>query len=233
MDDDGLPHLRNSLRQGPALRVAQLTPQPAGRIEGPQPIPAAPAAPRSSFWRFIAARNSDRRRDRIYGGPRLFPDQPALATASADADAAAASCANSVATARSSATATASPGSGAAQQQSEVQEPDPPVPNPLPPMPSDDKLLILINSALIALNQANATGNYTVLCDMAAPGFQTGQQPRASCPGLQQSQKPQSRPVADRLVSAEAVPEARDKSARACSGSRDFSRPRRNGSIST
>ena len=60
-------------------------------------------------------------------------------------------------------------------QQSEVQEPDPPVPNPLPQMPSDDKLLILINSALIALNQANATGNYTVLRDMAAPGFQAGQ----------------------------------------------------------
>ena len=52
-----------------------------------------------------------------------------------------------------------------------MQEPDPPVPNPLPPVPSDDKLLILINSALIALNQANATGNYTVLRDMAAPAF--------------------------------------------------------------
>ena len=57
------------------------------------------------------------------------------------------------------------------REQSEVQEPDPPVPNPLPTMPSDDKLLILINSALIALNQANVTGNYTVLRDMAAPGF--------------------------------------------------------------
>ena len=39
-------------------------------------------------------------------------------------------------------------------------------------MPSDDKLVMLINSALIALNQANATGNYTVLRQMAAPGFQ-------------------------------------------------------------
>ena len=56
-------------------------------------------------------------------------------------------------------------------RQSEVQEPDPPVPNPLPPVPSDDKLLILINSTIIALNQANATGNYTVLRDMAAPAF--------------------------------------------------------------
>ena len=63
------------------------------------------------------------------------------------------------------------------QQQSEVQEPDPPVPNPLPPMPSDDKLLILINSALIALNQANATGNYTVLRDMAAPALKRANSP--------------------------------------------------------
>jgi hypothetical protein len=57
------------------------------------------------------------------------------------------------------------------QAQMGDQEPEPQVPNPLPPLPSDDKLLILINSALIALNQANATGNYTVLRDMAAPGF--------------------------------------------------------------
>ena len=39
-------------------------------------------------------------------------------------------------------------------QQSEVQEPDPPVPNPLPPVPSDDKLIILINSALLALESS-------------------------------------------------------------------------------
>ena len=39
-------------------------------------------------------------------------------------------------------------------------------------MPNDDTLLLLINSSLIALNQANATGNYTVLRELAAPGFQ-------------------------------------------------------------
>jgi hypothetical protein len=61
--------------------------------------------------------------------------------------------------------------------QTEVQEPDPPVPDPLPPMPNDDKLVILINSALIALNQANATGNYTVLRDMAAPAFKRANSP--------------------------------------------------------
>jgi len=45
------------------------------------------------------------------------------------------------------------------------------------PMPNDDKLIMLINSALIALNQANATGNYTVLYDMAAPSFQRANSP--------------------------------------------------------
>jgi hypothetical protein len=40
-----------------------------------------------------------------------------------------------------------------------------------PTMPTDDVLLMLIQSHLIALNQANLTGNYTVLRDLAAPGF--------------------------------------------------------------
>jgi hypothetical protein len=39
-------------------------------------------------------------------------------------------------------------------------------------VPSDDVLLMLIRSTLIALNQANATGNYTVLREMGAPGLQ-------------------------------------------------------------
>jgi hypothetical protein len=40
-------------------------------------------------------------------------------------------------------------------------------------MPSDDVLLMLIQSAVLALNQANATGNYSVLREMGAPGFQS------------------------------------------------------------
>jgi hypothetical protein len=59
----------------------------------------------------------------------------------------------------------------AQQQQVRAEEPEPPVPDPLPGMPNDDKLVVLINSALLALNQANETGNYTVLYDMAAPGL--------------------------------------------------------------
>jgi hypothetical protein len=40
-----------------------------------------------------------------------------------------------------------------------------------PTVPRDDVLLILIRATLIALNQANVTGNYTVLRDLGAPGF--------------------------------------------------------------
>jgi hypothetical protein len=41
-----------------------------------------------------------------------------------------------------------------------------------PSVPDDLKLIILIRTSLIALNPANLTGNYSVLRDMAAPGFQ-------------------------------------------------------------
>jgi hypothetical protein len=58
------------------------------------------------------------------------------------------------------------------QAQAQPQQQAPAAPMRPPPMPNDDKLLMLINSSLIALNQANMTGNYTVLRDMAAPGFQ-------------------------------------------------------------
>ena len=39
-------------------------------------------------------------------------------------------------------------------------------------VPGDEKLLAMIRSTLIALNQANATGNYSVFREMSAPGFQ-------------------------------------------------------------
>lgn len=62
------------------------------------------------------------------------------------------------------------------QSQPAQQPPQPqPIPTDLGPrlsMPSDDKLVILINSSLLALNQANATGNYAVLRELAAPAFQ-------------------------------------------------------------
>lgn len=39
-------------------------------------------------------------------------------------------------------------------------------------LPEPEALLMLIRTTLIALNQANQTGNYTVLRDLGSPGFQ-------------------------------------------------------------
>jgi hypothetical protein len=44
---------------------------------------------------------------------------------------------------------------------------------PTPAQIDRNGVLILIRSALIALDQGNKTGNYTVLRDLGAPGFQT------------------------------------------------------------
>jgi hypothetical protein len=63
------------------------------------------------------------------------------------------------------------------QAQQAATEPIPADLGPRLSMPTDDKLIMLINSSLIALNQANATGNYTVLRQMAAPGFQQANSP--------------------------------------------------------
>ena len=41
-----------------------------------------------------------------------------------------------------------------------------------PPLPDSFKLDMLIRTTLIALSQANQTGNYTVLRDLGAPSFQ-------------------------------------------------------------
>ncbi len=44
---------------------------------------------------------------------------------------------------------------------------------PQPGMSSDDpRLLLMVRNAIIALNQANLTGNYSVLRDMGTPNFQ-------------------------------------------------------------
>ena len=45
-------------------------------------------------------------------------------------------------------------------------------PAPKPAQIDRNGVLILIRSALLALDQANKTGNYTVLRDLGAPGFQ-------------------------------------------------------------
>lgn len=40
------------------------------------------------------------------------------------------------------------------------------------PIPDDYKINLLIRTTIIAVNQANITGNYSVLRDLGAPGFQ-------------------------------------------------------------
>jgi hypothetical protein len=69
---------------------------------------------------------------------------------------------------------------GNAEHMVEVSKAEPPRSNAsaaVPAVPSDAKLLTLIYSALIALNQANSSGNYSVLRDISAPGFQSANNP--------------------------------------------------------
>src|SRR5262245_48686413 len=49
---------------------------------------------------------------------------------------------------------------------------------PQPAVPDANKLVILIQNAIIAANQANQTGNYAVLHALAAPGFQSANSPQ-------------------------------------------------------
>jgi hypothetical protein len=57
------------------------------------------------------------------------------------------------------------------------QKPIPADLGPRLPMPNDAVIWMLIESAVIALNQANITGNYSVLHDMGAPAFQNANSP--------------------------------------------------------
>jgi hypothetical protein len=64
----------------------------------------------------------------------------------------------------------------AVQPQGVVAQTSQPPPAQVAPKPAQidrNGVLILIRSALIALDQGNKTGNYTVLRDLGAPGFQT------------------------------------------------------------
>ncbi len=46
-----------------------------------------------------------------------------------------------------------------------------------PAIPDDMRLILLIRNAVVALNQANTTGNYTVLREMGTPNFQMANSP--------------------------------------------------------
>src|ERR1017187_4037804 len=69
-----------------------------------------------------------------------------------------------------------------AAESSRGQAPAPPQPpQAQPPQPAQidhNGVLILIRSTLLALDQANKTGNYTVLRDLGAPGFQANSDAR-------------------------------------------------------
>jgi hypothetical protein len=63
---------------------------------------------------------------------------------------------------------------GEAQAQAPKQKAAPTEPQAAPKPAQIDRngVLVLVRSALLALDQANKTGNYTVLRDLGAPGFQ-------------------------------------------------------------
>jgi hypothetical protein len=171
VDDDGLPHLRNALRQGPALRVAQVAPPPPRLVEGPPAQAAPPAARRLTFWQVAL---------------RAVPIVIAIASTSGLAYFLLSDRSQPFAqlqqqsqeqAAEEEQSGEAAPEQRAQTEQQRQTQQQQVAPMQRPSMPSDEKLIMLINSALIALNQANATGNYTVLRDMAAPGFQQANSP--------------------------------------------------------
>jgi hypothetical protein len=59
-----------------------------------------------------------------------------------------------------------------AQAQAPKQQPAPQPPAPKPAQIDRNGVLILIRETLLALDQANKTGNYTVLRDLGSPDFQ-------------------------------------------------------------
>jgi hypothetical protein len=64
--------------------------------------------------------------------------------------------------------------SGVAAQQSKPETKPPAAAHtPTPALIDRNGVMILIRSTLLALDQANKTGNYTVLRDLGSPGFQT------------------------------------------------------------
>lgn len=196
MKDDGLPHLRSSLRQGPALRIAQISPPPARPLEAPYYQQAIyPEKPRLSFWQVVfrtvpilVALVSTALLAYFVLNERSLPfaqlqqgSQPQLAQQGGGGQDVAQSGGQQEAAQQSGGqqdvaqrggqqeVAQNGPQRFAQQPQRQSQQQ---VPGERLPMPSDDGLVMMILSTLVALSQANATGNYSVLREMAAPGFQ-------------------------------------------------------------
>jgi hypothetical protein len=76
--------------------------------------------------------------------------------------------------------ACASAGKAQAQTQKPKTAPTEAQAAPKPAQIDRNGVLVLVRSALLALDQANKTGNYTVLRDLGAPGFQVNTAARLS-----------------------------------------------------
>lgn len=76
--------------------------------------------------------------------------------------------------------ACASAGEAQAQTQKPKTAPTEVQAAPKPAQIDRNGVLVLVRSALLALDQANKTGNYTVLRDLGAPGFQVNTAARLS-----------------------------------------------------
>ncbi|MFG1333850.1 hypothetical protein V5F41_21675 [Xanthobacter autotrophicus] len=84
-----------------------------------------------------------------------------------------------------------------------VQLPQPPPPPP--PLPGPEQLVTLVRSVLLAVNDANLTGNYTVLRDLTAPESQKFNTPES----LGESFGPIRQQGTDFSIVAVAAPEFR------------------------
>jgi hypothetical protein len=73
-------------------------------------------------------------------------------------------------------TSTKAPAPGESDTTAQAKPADKPKGKPAakPTLPDSATAVVLIRSIVIALNQANLTGNYSVLRDISAPGFQQG-----------------------------------------------------------
>ena len=98
------------------------------------------------------------------------------------------------------------------QEKSAVPRPSPPAPVQLapaatptpdkPPLPSAEHLISIVRNVLLAVNDANLTGNYTVLRDLSAPDSQSLNTPER----LEESFKPIRQQGTDFSIVAVAAP---------------------------
>ena len=180
MQNDDLTHLRSSLRRSTAFARG---PAEARVIEAFPPTNAMPGRRRVSYWQvtlraipiiaalvstsllayymlFSGRPHAPLQQERSQEQTNQEPQQGVRQEAAQDA---------------------AQEGQrGSPELQHQPSRPQPPNPTdlgPRLPMPSDAKLVMLITSSLLALNQANETANYTVFWDSAAPAFQRTNSP--------------------------------------------------------